>query len=260
MNPQEILVSIIIPTYNRWKFLLRAIKSCLNQTHPYIEIIIVDDWSSDDTQNIIKKLNNNKIKYLKNATNIWPSASRNKWIDIATWDYINFLDDDDELISDKIEKQLVKFGTSHIKKLWVVTSDIEYNRIDKIWIQHNRYQWFIYRKMLKKYCIYWILSWLIDKKYIKKIWWFDVDLKFNEEYDFYLRLSQYCNFDYIESVWWLVHTSDNQITQDYKERIIGLKKIFKKYKNEYKNQKCYGYNILRFSYLYLKYKLLLFIK
>jgi len=260
MKTQSPLVSIIIPTYNRWKLLLRAIKSCLDQTHNNIEIIVIDDNSVDETKSIIQNLNNTKIKYIRNKTNLWPSLSRNKWIQAALGEYINFLDDDDELVSDKIEKQLIKFTTSNIDNLWVVTSDIQYKRIDKTWIQLNRSYWYVYKKLLNHYCVYWILSSLIDSSYIKKIWWFDPNLRFNEEYDFYIRLSQYCNFDYIESIWWIVYASHEQITQDYWERIIGLKKLFHKYRKVYRVEKCYSYNIVRFVSLYCKYRFYFFLK
>ena len=101
---EEILVSIIIPTYNVEKFLYRGIESCINQTYKNIEIIIIDDGSTDNTQNIIKKYSqkDSRIKYFFQENN-GVSNARNKGLGIATGDYIIFLDSDDWLELQAVE-------------------------------------------------------------------------------------------------------------------------------------------------------------
>lgn len=104
------LVSVIIPTYNRRDLLLRAVESCLVQNWTNLEIIIIDDGSHDGTDLIVNSLLNNewrnhKINYiLKN--NSGASSSRNYGLAVAKGDYIQFLDSDDELMPEKIMKQL----------------------------------------------------------------------------------------------------------------------------------------------------------
>ena len=75
-------ISIIIPTYNRKSFLIHAINSVLNQTYQNLELIIIDDGSSDKTENIIKK-KYPKIKFYKQK-NKGVSAARNKGIKMAS--------------------------------------------------------------------------------------------------------------------------------------------------------------------------------
>lgn len=104
-------VSIIIPTYKRSKFLKKAIESVRNQTYKNIEIIVVDDnlQNSEErktTEKIMEEYSNiEEIVYLKNSINLGGSLSRNKGIERATGKFIAFLDDDDEYMPDKIEKQ-----------------------------------------------------------------------------------------------------------------------------------------------------------
>lgn len=107
-------VTVIIPTYKRTvDFLSRAVKSVINQTYPNVEVIVIDDSPSDyELRNSIKEymdtVVNDDIKYFQNEKNIGGSLARNRGIELATGEYISFLDDDDEYMPEKIEKQ-VKF-------------------------------------------------------------------------------------------------------------------------------------------------------
>lgn len=98
------LVSVIIPTYNRATIISRAIKSVMLQTYSNYEIIVVDDGSSDQTEDIVRKFE--KVKYIKHHINLNGAAARNTGIAHAKGDYIAFLDSDDEWLPEKLEKQI----------------------------------------------------------------------------------------------------------------------------------------------------------
>lgn len=106
------MVSIIIPTYSRCDTLARAIDSCLQQTYKDIEIIVVDDNDPDTeyrtaTQALMKSYEGNtRVTYLQHEKNKKGSAARNTGIQASIGDYITFLDDDDVLAPEKIEKQV----------------------------------------------------------------------------------------------------------------------------------------------------------
>ena len=106
------LVSIIIPTYARPENLLRALSSCQNQTYPNIEIIVVDDngkgsYYQIQTETILSNLiESGSIKYIAHTVNKNGSAARNTGLSASSGQYINFVDDDDELFPEKIEKQV----------------------------------------------------------------------------------------------------------------------------------------------------------
>jgi glycosyltransferase involved in cell wall biosynthesis len=98
-------VSIVIPVYNAADFLQQSITSLLQQTYPNKEIIIVDDSSSDNSYNIAKTFECKSVKVLRQP-NSGASVARNTGFAHATGDYIQFMDVDDFLSSDKIEKQV----------------------------------------------------------------------------------------------------------------------------------------------------------
>jgi glycosyltransferase involved in cell wall biosynthesis len=97
-------ISVVIPAYNSAEFIADAVHSILKQTRPITEIIIVDDGSTDNTQQIVEALPG-PITYVKQP-NQGPSAARNTGIKAANSEWIAFLDADDQWTSDKIDKQL----------------------------------------------------------------------------------------------------------------------------------------------------------
>jgi glycosyltransferase involved in cell wall biosynthesis len=100
------LVSVIIPTHNRASMLPRAIRSVQRQTYPHLEILVIDDASTDNTPEVVKSFDDPRIHYIRHDTNRGGSASRNSGIRAATGDYIAFLDDDDEWEPEKTEEQM----------------------------------------------------------------------------------------------------------------------------------------------------------
>lgn len=101
-------VSAIIPTYNDTDRLARAIESVLDQTHEISEIIIVDDCSDDNPEEVIAEYSDDRIRFEAHTTNQGGAAARNTGIEIANSEYIAFLDADDEWKSNKIEIQLTE--------------------------------------------------------------------------------------------------------------------------------------------------------
>ena len=108
----EELVSVIIPTYKRNKNLENAIQSVLKQTYKNFEIIIVDDNNPDTeyrkaNEELMKKYENNeKVIYVKHEKNRNGAAARNTGIFLSKGKYIAFLDDDDEFLENKLERQV----------------------------------------------------------------------------------------------------------------------------------------------------------
>lgn len=97
------LISIVMPTYNHGKFISRAITSIRNQIYESWEIIIVDNHSEDDTDDIILAAADKRIKYIKFKNNGIIAASRNIGINAAKGQWIAFLDSDDWWTEDKLK-------------------------------------------------------------------------------------------------------------------------------------------------------------
>lgn len=95
------LVSIIIPCYNSERWVSQAIESCLRQTYQPLEVIVVDDGSTDGSLQVIQKYAEHVI--ILTGPNQKPSAARNKGFAVSTGDYCLFLDADDYLAPDTVE-------------------------------------------------------------------------------------------------------------------------------------------------------------
>lgn len=100
------LVSIITPTYNCAKFIGETIDSIIAQTYENWELIIVDDNSSDNTEEIVKQYKDSRIKYYRNDSNKGAAVSRNFALSLAKGKWIAFLDSDDLWLPSKLEKQI----------------------------------------------------------------------------------------------------------------------------------------------------------
>lgn len=105
-------VSVVIPTYNRSAMVVEAVHSALLQTVRDIEVIVVDDASSDDTEAAIGALRDSRIRYCRNAFNSGGSVSRNVGIRQARGRFIAFIDDDDLWRPHKLAYQLVAMGNA----------------------------------------------------------------------------------------------------------------------------------------------------
>ena len=104
----EYLISIITPTYNCAQFIGETMKSVINQTYTNWEMIIVDDASNDNTEEVVKSIKDERIKYIRLKENSGAATARNIAMENASGKFMAFLDSDDIWIKDKLEKQ-VKF-------------------------------------------------------------------------------------------------------------------------------------------------------
>ncbi len=118
-------ISVIIPTYNRAHLVGRAIRSVLAQTFRHWELLVVDDGSTDNTEEVIQGfLVDPRIGYLRHQSCSGVSAARNTGIRAARAEYIAFLDSDDEWLAEKLERQLEVFRSSPLDGLGLVLCGI----------------------------------------------------------------------------------------------------------------------------------------
>ena len=103
----EELVSIIMPSYNTGKYIANSIESVQAQTYTNWELILVDDCSTDDTDEVVESyLSDQRIIYIKNEKNSGAAFSRNRALREAKGKWVAFLDSDDLWIPEKLEKQI----------------------------------------------------------------------------------------------------------------------------------------------------------
>ena len=126
-------VSIIMSAYNSGAFISKAIESVLNQTYKNIELVIINDCSTDNTEEVIQSFNDNRIKYKKLQKNEGCGAARDEGIKISTGDYITFLDSDDYYNLDCIEKLVEEVNKSHTD---IVSHGIIYHKLNGDIMEH----------------------------------------------------------------------------------------------------------------------------
>ena len=102
------LISIIIPTFNREQYIKPAVESVLAQTHPHVEVLVIDDGSTDSTRKIVQSIDDPRVRYIYTA-NQGNYFARNIGLKEAKGEYIAFLDSDDKFLPQKLSKQLEKF-------------------------------------------------------------------------------------------------------------------------------------------------------
>ena len=106
------LVSILIPVYNAELSIKKAIDSCLRQTYTKIEIVVLDNGSKDKSGDILKSINDPRLRLIKVNDNLGIAAGRNLLLKEAKGGFIAWLDADDEMLDERIEKQ-VKYFSEH---------------------------------------------------------------------------------------------------------------------------------------------------
>lgn len=132
------LVSVIIPTYKRASIIPRTIQSVLDQTYKNLEILIVDDASPDNTEDVVQSLGDSRIRYIRHSTNQGASIARNTGVEAAIGDYVAFLDSDDLWLTDKIELQLPSLQNHPHPEQVVGYTQITNVRTDQVFVMPLR--------------------------------------------------------------------------------------------------------------------------
>ena len=179
-------ISVIIPTWNRSELLPRALESALSQTLLPIEVIVVDDGSSDNTRDIVRS-DFPAVRYFYQS-NLGVSAARNRGIYEASGDWIAFLDSDDQWLPEKLEFQYQAICKNSVMQIC---------HTDEIWIRngkrvnamkkHSKPEGWIFNQCLPLCCVS-PSSVLIHREVLDDIGLFDESLPACEDYDLWLRI------------------------------------------------------------------------
>lgn len=110
------LVSVILPTYNRAAVLDVALRSVLAQTMSDLELIIVDDGSTDTTDSLVSSYSDSRVRYIRLAGNSGCAVARNVGLQAAAGEWVAFQDSDDEWLPDKLESQLREMGSHNVDR------------------------------------------------------------------------------------------------------------------------------------------------
>lgn len=232
------IVSVIIPTFNRSKFLISAINSVINQTYKDMEIIVCDDRSTDNTSDVLKKLIDGRIKYVMNCGIKGPSSTRNTAILSAEGEYIAFLDDDDEWLPNKIETQLNVLETAKRNVCGIYSGVKCINRKSGEQFIEDPGKGKLKGNLLEelgKYNPIKTSTLVIKKKCLDEVGLFDETIKYMEDRELLIRLSRKWDFEYIPQplINYYYH-EEGQLTNNIENQVYGKEIVFKKYSKIFK--------------------------
>lgn len=229
------LISVVLPTHNRGNMIDQVIMSVLNQTYEPIELLVVDDGSTDDTTQKVKDFENDSITYIKLDENKGPNFARNVGLNQADGNFISFIDSDVIILPEKLSKQL----------------NVLLNADDKVGIVHcghfrNYYGYLIpNRKYLSGHIFNDLImgkekvitsSMLIKRDCFDTAGQWDEELPSFNEFDLTLRFAKHFRFDVVpEPLFYEIDHVHHRITSDIAARREGIKRILEKWGDDMTN-------------------------
>ncbi len=235
----SILVSAVITTYKRdADMVVRAVRSVINQSYTNIEIIVVDDSPADWTDYIYVKealgnLNDCRIKYYKNPSNVGACVSRNIGVGHSNGEYVAFLDDDDEWQADKIEKQLQLVDKYDLVYCLATTiyPDGSKERFSNKYANGDLYDALLFCNIVGSTSLT-----MVSRRAFDDVQGFDPEMQSSQDYDLWLRISKKFKIGCVneELVIYHVHSGE-RITSNPDKKIQGFSRIIEKNSSEYNN-------------------------
>jgi glycosyltransferase involved in cell wall biosynthesis len=205
--PQNPLVSVIIPCLNRETLVGQAIESALGQTHQNVEIIVVNDGSTDGTEKVVQSYTDNgKVRYFKHEVNKGIPAARNTGIRNSLGDYVAFLDSDDMWLPNKVEVQLRAFSQDAASRVGMVWTDAYFvdelgnTRTREVVLPHD-FSFLANEKVLKLLFMRNFViggTSMVRRSCFDKVGLLDEELRGGtDDYDLWLRLAPHFKFVYV---------------------------------------------------------------
>ena len=246
-------VSVVIPTYNRAGFLRSAIRSVLNQTFQDFEIIVVDDGSTDySAKEVVSEFRDPRIRYIRHEVNRGGSAARNTGIKASKGKYIAFLDDDDEWLPEKLQRQLEVLYSSPERVGGVYTGFLLVNRESgKLISRRIPYKsGNLYGELVSGNCIGTTSTLLLKRECFDKVGLFDENLLSSQDYDMWIRISREFFFECLSEPLVRYYVHGRRITTTQRAVIEGMELMLRKHESFFMlNRKAFSSMYLTFGVL-----------
>ena len=224
-------VSVVVLTHNRPELLRRAVSSILNQTFQDFEIVLVDDASTDSTPEVVRGLGDARIKYIRHEVNKGEAGSRNTGVTNSSGQYIAFLDDDDEWLPEKLERQMRLLESSPSTVGAVYTGFLKIDRLTnkaiKQVIPSKRGD--IFAEMAGQNWVGTPSTIVLRKECFEKMGLFDEAIVFGTDYDMWIRISKEFHFEYIQEPLINYSVHENKMSRRPNLQIKGLQALLNKH-------------------------------
>jgi glycosyltransferase involved in cell wall biosynthesis len=225
-------ISVIIPTYNRAQYITHALDSVLCQTFPDYEIIVVDDGSTDNTQDILKKYEG-KIKTIR-QDNQGISKTRNRGIQMAKGEYIAFLDSDDYWAPEKLKEQIQVLDSYPKVGIVYARMPIINKQGEKIGMKPAGVSGKNFKELLEVWGDIPTSTVMTRRDCFDKAGLFESSLEPMEDIDMWIRIARFYDLYEIENkVLAYYRRHDEQITTNKSKVYTGLLRIYTKIYNTY---------------------------
>ena len=233
LEPVMVIVSVIIPTYNRASFLPLAISSVLAQTYEDFELIVVDDGSTDHTFSVTKTfLKDKRVRYFYQE-NQGQSLARNHALAQSCGELIAFLDSDDVWHPDKLEKQLKAFDANPEADIVHGDEALIDERGEVISLKNmKRHSGFITPQLLTDNSVI-ITTALVRRRCFDEMGGFDETERLAEDYELWLRFSVKYRFYYLPGIVALYRVMENQISAEKLRRFEANEIIIARFLENY---------------------------
>lgn len=227
-------ISVIIPTYNRAHLIDRAIQSVLPQTYKDFEIIVVDDGSTDNTEEVVLSFGSEKMRYIRHETNRGVAAARNTGIRDARGEYIAFQDSDDEWYPNRLEviskivedRKDIDFIVSYGKV--IRNGEIVRDAGKAPWINDLSKEELVVRLFSDNFIA--TQAVVVKKEKILEVGGFDENFPSSSDYELWLRLIPICSVLFVDKPVYNLCLTRECISADIKKRLESQIRAF--YKNQ----------------------------
>lgn len=226
------LVSVIIPTYNRAEIIKDAINSVLNQTYQEFEILVVDDKSEDQTEDVIRAFQDPRVKFLTNKRTKGAQGARNTGLYGAKGDWVAMLDSDDVWLPSKLEKQVKYVSNCNPDVVGLSAGNAKYDFDTNKVINYNipaKRRYGVHDLLYKNY-LSGFSTFFFRRESALMINGFDERFPAMQDIDFYISMAGIGEVHSIPEVLVYVRTSNNdRITTNYSKKLIASKIFNQKY-------------------------------
>lgn len=237
MTQKEPLVSVVIPTYNRADIIDKAIDSVLDQTYKNLEVVVVDDGSTDNTEEVVRSLDDPRVRYIPLEENQGANVARNTGIKEANGEFIAFQDSDNVWDETKIEKQLKAYRNSP-EDHKVIYTIVHENLLGggKIYLPEK---WAtprngnILNTLRKGSCVPTQVI-FTKKSCLEKVGYFDEDFPRLQDWELVFRLSKLYKFRLVEEVLVEAYHDESSITENKEALAKAIKMFLDKHKDDFK--------------------------